>query len=543
MGPIRLLTASLLVAAVAGAQGTTAAVEDAAKRLNEQAAKLAPGLRIEFRLDGARTLALKYPRLSRILLDPALEEIRSGKVANVSYGAVQALSAASPEDALDSLPWLPKGAREMVIDDLLGQRRTADAVRAFRGALAEGELPMQPASQVLKLLAPDDPLQAKSLFQQILTVFPATPDPYDAWQMISCAEAIAKVDPKLAVVAYERILAAAAKPGYGAGKTAIAARFDGFETTTARDTLLVAAGSRLRALDTTRAEVYKNALMGWDLTYPAVAKSVHFLSAAGGRPAAPPEVTAISRRMSELRGNLTDPERGKLAIEVAGQIAGLPAGGNKLNLATGLANLSTEGDLGKQALTAVSATLAGALHENPGQAFDYIELASLVRYEHVPPPALEDPAEKAGEAVLALRDQVHQTAGFTLTALDGKTYSLAALRGKVVLLNFWATWCPPCRKEMPDMEKLSRTYSDKGLVVLAVSDEPRETVAPFIEKQRYTFPVLLDPDRRVHGAFDVEGIPKSFIFDREGRLAAEAIDARTERQFLELLNQAGLEGK
>ena len=73
----------------------------------------------------------------------------------------------------------------------------------------------------------------------------------------------------------------------------------------------------------------------------------------------------------------------------------------------------------------------------------------------------------------------------TLTGLDGKTYSLAALRGKVVLLNFWATWCPPCRKEMPDMEKLSRAYADKGL---AVSDEPRETVEPFIAKQQYTFP-------------------------------------------------------
>ena len=90
------------------------------------------------------------------------------------------------------------------------------------------------------------------------------------------------------------------------------------------------------------------------------------------------------------------------------------------------------------------------------------------------------------------------------------------------------------------MEKLSRAYADKGLVVLAVSDEPRETVAPFIAKQQYTFPILLVPDRKVYGAFDVEGIPKSFIFDREGRLAAQTIDARTERQFLELLKVAGL---
>ncbi|MEI9976479.1 MAG: TlpA disulfide reductase family protein [Ignavibacteriota bacterium] len=59
-------------------------------------------------------------------------------------------------------------------------------------------------------------------------------------------------------------------------------------------------------------------------------------------------------------------------------------------------------------------------------------------------------------------------AGFSLVALDGKTYNLDALRGKVVLLNFWATWCPPCRREMPDMEKLYQRFASKGLVVLAV---------------------------------------------------------------------------
>jgi peroxiredoxin len=84
-------------------------------------------------------------------------------------------------------------------------------------------------------------------------------------------------------------------------------------------------------------------------------------------------------------------------------------------------------------------------------------------------------------------------------------------------------------------------FEKKGLVILAVSDEDRETVAGFLEKQHYTFPVLLDPGRRTHDAFSVEGIPKSFIFDAEGRLVAQAIDMRTERQFLDLLKQAGLE--
>ena len=108
--------------------------------------------------------------------------------------------------------------------------------------------------------------------------------------------------------------------------------------------------------------------------------------------------------------------------------------------------------------------------------------------------------------------------GITLGGLDGKTYNLDAFRGKVVLLNFWATWCPPCRREMPDMEKLYQRLSQKGLVVLAVSDEKRETVEDFLKKQNYTFPVLLDPDRKVNSAFGIEGIPNSFLFDRQGKL-------------------------
>lgn len=91
------------------------------------------------------------------------------------------------------------------------------------------------------------------------------------------------------------------------------------------------------------------------------------------------------------------------------------------------------------------------------------------------------------------------------------------------------------------METLYRRFRQKGLVVLAVSDEDRETVAGFLAKQKYSFPVLLDPGRKVHDAFNVEGIPKSFIFDADGKLVAQAIDMRTERQFLDLLKEAGLQ--
>src|SRR5208282_547889 len=126
-------------------------------------------------------------------------------------------------------------------------------------------------------------------------------------------------------------------------------------------------------------------------------------------------------------------------------------------------------------------------------------------------------------------DRKREHPEFTLKDLSGKTWTFAELRGKVVLVNFWGTWCPPCRKEMP------------GLVVLGISDEEAAKVEPFIRERKVSFPVLLDPGRKVNEMFVVEGIPKSFVYDREGKLVAQSIDMRTQKQFLEMLAKAGLE--
>jgi peroxiredoxin len=260
-------------------------------------------------------------------------------------------------------------------------------------------------------------------------------------------------------------------------------------------------------------------------------------------PRSEPPPAALSKKIGTMRSLPTDADRAKLVLEFTPEIHALPAGPAKLSLARGLAGVSTEGDLGKPALTAVVSVLAEAARQLDGVGASpdgWLETASLVRYELVDVP-VADPSLDAANALLELRERMQSEAGFTLTALDGKTYTLDSLRGRVVLLNFWATWCPPCRKEMPDMEKLYRKFESSGLTVLAVSDEKRETVEGFLAKTPYRFPVLLDTDRKVHQAFGVEGIPKSFIFDREGRMAALAIDMRTESQFLALLKKAGLE--
>jgi peroxiredoxin len=236
-----------------------------------------------------------------------------------------------------------------------------------------------------------------------------------------------------------------------------------------------------------------------------------------------------------------DDSRGQVTKDLALKIRALPSAPNKLRLADGLASRATEGDFGHENLQEVATTLALAIKEQqPSSQGPYMELASLVRYEHVDA-SLDSPQYSAAMAKLEADDQARQQADFTLTDLNGKSWTLKDLKGKVVLLNFWATWCPPCRKEMPDLETLYRRFGPQGLVILGIDDEEAEKVKPFITQQGVTYTVLLDPGRKVNTLFGIEGIPKTFVYDRNGRIVAQSIDMRTQKQFLEMLGSAGLE--
>ena len=263
------------------------------------------------------------------------------------------------------------------------------------------------------------------------------------------------------------------------------------------------------------------------------------------QPAWTSEERPIYEQIRHLR-DLPDDVRAETTKQLALQIRQLPVAPNKLRLANALANLSTEGDFGHDTLQEVATTLADALREAPvpqdkgRPAAPYVELAELVRYEHVQA-SLDDPQFAAATAKLEADDAHRQQADFTLTDLRGKQWSLRELRGKVVLVNFWATWCPPCRKEMPDLDSLYQRFKDRGFVVLALSDEDAGNVKPFIAERNISYPVLLDPGDNVKDLFQVNGIPQSFVYDRDGRLVAQSIDMRTQRQFLEMLGKAGLE--
>jgi len=114
---------------------------------------------------------------------------------------------------------------------------------------------------------------------------------------------------------------------------------------------------------------------------------------------------------------------------------------------------------------------------------------------------------------------------FKLTGLDGKPGSLAELRGKVVFLNLWATWCPPCREEMPSIQALRRQFQKApDFVVLTVSEDSNPSqVAAYIKRNNFNFRVLLDPRNSVGEAYDVSGLPESFVIGRDGRIVAHHV--------------------
>lgn len=106
---------------------------------------------------------------------------------------------------------------------------------------------------------------------------------------------------------------------------------------------------------------------------------------------------------------------------------------------------------------------------------------------------------------------------FSFPTTDGKTARLSDYRGKVVLVNLWATWCGPCRMEVPDLVAAYNRYEQRGFTVLAVNQgEGRDDVAAFAGQYGIKFPVLLDPDGRIRMYYPYRGIPTSFIVDRDG---------------------------
>ncbi len=109
--------------------------------------------------------------------------------------------------------------------------------------------------------------------------------------------------------------------------------------------------------------------------------------------------------------------------------------------------------------------------------------------------------------------------GFTLESRDGGVVSLAEHQGHVVMINFWATWCGPCREEMPHLEALHQRYSSLGFTLLGVNvEENSQDAVDWLEEMPVSFPILFDPENRVSALYDVVAMPSTVLVDRQGRI-------------------------
>jgi peroxiredoxin len=172
---------------------------------------------------------------------------------------------------------------------------------------------------------------------------------------------------------------------------------------------------------------------------------------------------------------------------------------------------------GRYLLAAVAIPLAFLLVQSCSRK----ESASAPAASAEQPGKLADLLKKSGFAV---PEKPFAAEDFTLGTVDGSQASLSSFRGKVVFLSFWATWCGPCKQELPSIEALYTKLSSRGLVVVAVDlGEDKAKVAQFVKTNKLTFPVLLDFHAAVGSAYQASSIPTNYLLDRSGHIIARIV--------------------
>ena len=195
------------------------------------------------------------------------------------------------------------------------------------------------------------------------------------------------------------------------------------------------------------------------------------------------------------------------------------------------------------------------LYDKAGNALVSISIQDLVfdvkaadsLFVYTPPPGV--PVGDGNALMKSMQDAQAQQAGLlqkeapelALKALDGKVVSLASLRGNVVLIDFWASWCRPCVEALPHMQKLHEELEEKGLVVLGINAEPPEMARKFMQDKGYTFTTLVDEGKTAWGLYNVQGIPTTLVIGKEGIVRSYTVGYRAEGDLRAALAQAGIE--
>ena len=159
-------------------------------------------------------------------------------------------------------------------------------------------------------------------------------------------------------------------------------------------------------------------------------------------------------------------------------------------------------------------------------AFLFVSVAACRKEQPVPPDLSAPGAPQARQADSGAAAPETATVGapmppYTAKTLDGREFDLASLKGSVVLLNIWATWCPPCRHEIPELIKLHDRYGPRGFQVVGASvdgEESAKDLAPMVKERNIDYPVILDTKGKIADIFETNVLPTSALIDRQGRV-------------------------
>jgi len=553
-------------------------------------------IRIDALMRAATLARGTHPEEAARLADRAIADIQWSRIIP-SPAIISSLEILRPHSA-ESIA-LSVGDSGVAYTSLaLEKMRTRDGpggAELIRRALKEGNPAPFAAMPLLRQLARSNPKLASALMQDIVNAFP--------WQkatagqlrwMLNCANSMIPADNKVAAATAARVLQSlkAGEPTFRTGVKMCAAYAIGdrfVRTANTRDTLLFPAGVYLRAYGSDAFEQEKELFAKWsdvldDLT-PAQAAvagfAVRFTVETASSPvsAEPPpqynkmtvaEVMAAVEKneppaasvqvlIDQMRSReLSGADCAQITTRAVPIIDGLHSRAERLSAAESLLYTLLDLSAPAEARQSAAAALARAAAESAGKerevATEYADRGEA-GLTYVPADALSAIAFNVPDMTApsplstglrlyyelkSLANLTNQRIDFELSGLDGKTYRLSDYKGKIILLNFWATWCPPCRVEMPTLERLHRDLSSKDLVLLAVSDEDSATVSGFAKKHGYTLPFLLDPDDRVRDRYGRRGIPQTIIISREGKIIEQFYGVREESEYLATLRRAGL---
>lgn len=574
-------------------------VENLVERIERYAAMQERRMGLDTRLAAAARLRVIAPAAARRLLEGGLPALQTRPGGEPDYYTFRVLHdyASIDIDAAEKAAAMLKDqvwAWTALIDQATRQRDLTRAVRLSRSAVEAGHYSLGAIVLLLNTLAKEDPARVAPLQDDLLRAFPGERASLaNVRSLLEYAGASSPIDPKrgqeAARLAFAALDRADIRPR-GAEFENIGAFSVGgskVETATSFETTLLPAAAFLAVFQPEEYRKRAAELPAWGPKLAALtaADLSSLLKARYARrearlpssnEAAPPPVDYRKFSYDELiayaekatgelrvppllvatRRKENTPEQRERAYRLALEALAAIPGQERLSwrwrfleeIFQGIAQHRIDA-LFPEALTQYLSTLDVAARSNDRMSVSdhelglfgqrYAAVARLLDERGIALPE-ENPAIEAQRVIREIAALQLRAEDFALPTQDGETVRLSGLEGKVVVLDFWATWCEPCRKAMPDVAAVAREWSGRGVVVLGVDDEAPEVVREYAEKNQLPFRTLIDRRRKVHDLFGVVGIPAAVVIGRDGTLVERVPFPHDAAAFRAALGKAGV---